>query len=79
MPVNTLKPPPVSVLRRKDLPNRDTTKAGPAPTYKDSLGHLAAKFKVADLGLEPGAVELTLTGSYEEGGTFSASDTVIVK
>lgn len=54
---------------------------GVAPTgvYVDNLGHIAAKFAVADLGLEPGQVTLTLRGDLEDGGGFSASDTVRVK
>jgi len=54
---------------------------GIAPTgvYVDNLGHIAAKFAVADLGLEPGEATLTLSGDFEGGGSFSASDTVTVK
>ena len=54
---------------------------GVAPTGLgvDSLGHLVAKFAVADLGLDPGEATLTLTGAFKDGRTFSASDTVGVK
>ena len=54
--------------------------------WADDLGHLAARFAVADLGLEPtDAVELTLAGTLvdpetgEPVGTFEAKDTVRVK
>jgi hypothetical protein len=50
--------------------------------WADDLGHLAARFAVADLGLEPApAVVLTLSGAYIDpaAGTFSAQDTVRVK
>jgi hypothetical protein len=45
----------------------------------DSLGHLVAKFAVADLGLEPGDATLTLSGDFKDGRSFSASDGVTVK
>ncbi len=51
----------------------------PDSVYADNLGHLAAKFSVADLNLEPGTATLTLSGDYKDGGGFSASDTVTVK
>ena len=54
---------------------------GVAPTGVgvDNCGHLVAKFSVSDLGLAPGEVTFTLSGDYEAGGTFSASDTATVK
>lgn len=54
---------------------------GVAPTsvYVDDCGDIVAKFAVANLGLEPGAATLTLCGDYDAGGSFSASDSVIVK
>ena len=51
----------------------------PRHVYTDNLGHIAAKFAVADLALKPGRVTLTLNGVLEDGGDFSASDTVTVK
>lgn len=51
----------------------------PASVYVDSLGHIAAKFAVKDLSLEPGQVTLTLTGHYIDGAGFSAEDVVSVK
>ena len=61
----------------------------PDGVYFDDLGHIAAKFSVADLvnrGLEAGEATLTLTGAYTdeyavEAGvdTFSATDVVRVK
>ena len=45
----------------------------------DSLGHIVAKFSVADLDLVPGDATLTLTGEYKDGSEFSATDDVRVK
>ena len=52
-----------------------------APVWADDCGHLAARFAVADLGLQPGEVTLTLTGTYkgDAGETFAADDVVRVK
>jgi len=54
---------------------------GIAPTSVgvDNLGHITAKFALADLGLSPGVVILSLTGTFKDGGTFNASDTVRVQ
>ncbi len=54
---------------------------GVAPThvYKDALGHVAAKFAVADLDLVPGEATLTLSGDFVGGDSFNASDVVRVK
>jgi hypothetical protein len=52
--------------------------AEPLAVWADNCGHLAARFAVEDLGLEPGEATLTLSGAGE-GGTFSASDDVRVK
>lgn len=57
----------------------DLDNVAPISVYADSLGHVVAKFRVADLNLEPGSVTLTLSGDYKDGGGFSASDTVTVK
>jgi hypothetical protein len=53
----------------------------PNGVYADNLGHIAAKFAVADLGLEPGEATLTLSGVYntDEGSSFIATDVVRVK
>jgi hypothetical protein len=40
---------------------------------------LVAKFAIADLDLEPGDATLTLSGAFQDGGAFSASDEVKVK
>lgn len=54
--------------------------ADPTYVYEDSLGHIAAKFAVADLGLKKPGATLTLTGTYNASGdSFSATDDVIVK
>lgn len=54
--------------------------AAAVAVWADDCGHLAARFAVADLGLEPArAVTLTLSGSYVAGGTFAVPDTVRVK
>lgn len=54
--------------------------AEPTYVYQDALGHVAAKFAVADLGLEPGETTLTLSGDYaDDGCDFAASDVVTVK
>ncbi len=61
--------------------NRETIALdGVAPTsvFADSLGHLVAKFAIADLDLKRGLVTLTLTGLTTE-GSFSAADEVVVK
>ena len=57
---------------------------GVAPLYvwADDRGHLAARFRVADLGLAPGTVTLTLCGDYlvlGEWDSFAAQDEVRVK
>ncbi|HPC97072.1 MAG TPA: hypothetical protein PLU87_19195 [Sedimentisphaerales bacterium] len=57
----------------------DLNGAAPTDVYVDNLGHIAAKFAVADLDLEPGQATLTLSGDLEEDGSFSASDVVTVK
>ena len=57
----------------------DLDGATPTNVYVDNLGHIAAKFAVADLGLEPGRVTLTLNGALIDGSRFSAGDTVTVK
>lgn len=51
----------------------------PKSVFADNLGHLVAKFAIADLALTPGKVTLTLSGAFEDGSTFAASDTVTVK
>ena len=40
---------------------------------------VVAEFAAADLDLEPGAATLTLCGDYDACGSFTASDSVIVK
>jgi hypothetical protein len=56
----------------------DIDPATPTYVYKDNLGHIAAKFDVADLGLEAGEATLMLSGVYD-GAPFSAIDVVTVK
>jgi hypothetical protein len=52
----------------------------PVGTGADSLGHLVARFALADLALTPGEATLILTGLYLDGdGGFAASDVVTVK
>jgi hypothetical protein len=51
----------------------------PLEVWADDCGDLAARFAVADLGLVPGDVTLTLSGDYAAGGTFTATDLVRVK
>ena len=51
----------------------------PIHVYEDALGHVAAKFAVAELGLAPGEATLTLSGRFEDGDSFAASDDVRVK
>lgn len=54
----------------------------PLAVWADDCGHLAARFAVADLGLEPAdAVVLTLCGTYAAGAgdTFAVQDVVGVK
>jgi len=57
----------------------DLNGIAPTSVYVDNLGHNAAKFAVADLKREPGEATLTLSGGFEGGGGFSASDRVTVK
>ncbi|MCC6680243.1 MAG: hypothetical protein IT445_05000 [Phycisphaeraceae bacterium] len=45
----------------------------------DNLGHLVAKFVLADLALQPGPATLILSGDFMDGGSFSATDDVMVK
>ncbi len=48
--------------------------------WADDCGHIAARFLVADLALEPGEVTLTLCGDYvTPGESFVASDVVRAK
>lgn len=47
--------------------------------YVDACGDIVAKFAVEDLKLKPGEATLTLCGNYDDGSTFCASDSVIVK
>lgn len=61
---------------------RDTiTLDGAEPTAVgvDNRGHLVAKFRIADLALQPGERTLTLSGNFRDSGSFSATDTVTVK
>ncbi len=51
----------------------------PTSVFADNLGHLVAKFAIANLGLTPGPVTLTLTGVFKNSTYFSATDVVIVK
>ena len=53
----------------------------PILTWADDCGHLAARFAVADLALQPGRVTLTLCGTYvgDDADTFAAEDVVRVK
>ncbi|MBP7050960.1 MAG: hypothetical protein KBE65_08100 [Phycisphaerae bacterium] len=51
----------------------------PTSVYVDDCGDIVAKFAAAKLGLTRGAATLTLCGDYGAGGSFSASDSVIVK
>lgn len=57
----------------------DLNGAGPTSVYVDNLGHIAAKFAVADLGLQPGRATLTLSGDLTNGESFSAPGVVTVK
>lgn len=45
----------------------------------DNLGHLVARFALADLALQRGQATVTLTGLYDDGDEFAASDIVTVK
>ncbi|MBN2451600.1 MAG: hypothetical protein JXR77_14525 [Lentisphaeria bacterium] len=47
--------------------------------WADSLGHLVARFRIADLELLPGEVTLMLTGLFDDGSAFAAADAVTVK
>ena len=47
--------------------------------WADDCGDLVARFRIADLGLSPGPVALTLTCTYTDGSGFSATDMVRVK
>ena len=52
----------------------------PRAVWADDCGHLAARFSIASLELDPGRVALVLTGAYVSGGaTFSAQEIVRVK
>ena len=62
-----------------DAGSLDLDGAVPTGVGVDNCGHIVAKFAVADLGLQPGQATLTLSGSFTDGGTFSASDVVVVK
>ncbi len=64
-----------------DWASLDLNGAAPADVCQDALGHVTAKFAVADLHLEPGEATLTLTWKFadEEDVSFAASDVVRVK
>lgn len=66
-------------LSSVDRDSLDLDGAVPISVFADSLGHLVAKFAVADLDLEPGEATLTLSGEFKDGGEFSATDVVGVK
>ncbi|NLF07354.1 MAG: hypothetical protein GX594_05165 [Pirellulaceae bacterium] len=51
----------------------------PISVWYDTCGHLAARFSVAALALQPDKANLTLSGSYVEGGGFEAAVVVKVK
>ena len=52
----------------------------PLAVWADDCGHLAARFSVAELKLEPAdEVTLTLCGTYITGSTFTVQDVVRVK
>ncbi len=51
----------------------------PTGVWADNCGHIVARFGVADLDLEPGRAELTLTLEFADGGGFSGTDWVTVK
>lgn len=57
----------------------DLDGAAPTGVGVDSCGHIVLKFSVADLDLEPGDTILTLSGAFEDGSSFSATDVVKVK
>jgi len=57
----------------------DLDGASPTIIGVDSLGHIVAKFAVADLALSPGEATLTLSGALTDGTTFSATDEIRVK
>lgn len=57
----------------------DLNGAAPIGVGVDDCGDIVAKFAVADLGLEPGKAKLTLSGAFEDGDLFSASEVVRVK
>ena len=57
----------------------DLDGAAPIRVGVDSCGHIVLEFSVADLDLEPGDRILTLSGAFEGGSSFSATDAVKVK
>jgi hypothetical protein len=67
---------PLSTVDRGTVMLNDVAAAG---VWADNLGHLVARFRIADLKLVPGSVELTLTGALKGGTEFSATDVVTVK
>ena len=53
--------------------------ASPVGVWADDCGDLVARFLIADLDLSAGEVALTLSCSYTDGRSFSATDVVMVK
>ena len=62
-----------------DLGSIDLDGVAPTRVGVDDCGDLVAKFRVADLGLEPGKATLTLSGDFKNGDSFSATGVVRVK
>ncbi len=65
---------------RVDLSTVTLNDVAPLYIWADDRGHLAARFLVEDMGLEPGnAVIMTLRGVYTNGNSFAVEDVVRVK
>jgi hypothetical protein len=64
-----------------ELHNLDGASIKPMGFKCDDRGNLVVKFSSEDLAkiVSPPSAELTLTGSYSGGGSFSASDVIRVK
>ena len=64
-----------------ELHNLDGASISPMGFGCDDRGNLVVKFSSEDVAkiVSPPSAELTLTGSYSGGGSFSASDVIRVK
>lgn len=64
-----------------EMHNMDGASIDPILIISDDRGYLVVKFSADDLAMivSPPSAELTMTGDYTAGGSFSATDAIRVK